>query len=238
MSSKSCRTHCSLQSTELTLNGDIRDNQSLQGCCWNVGSRVVESEMEKLCRCKAQSTTESARRRMKAGATFHSCWWLTEEGARSIKRSYLPESIMQLSVRGTHWRKWFSPVTWPLGACLYKALTSSQGSFGFRFLLWRLSRLSYLYQGFLRISEVKIGGIPPDDAGFGRITRSWFLAPVNAERLECDVCFPLFFGLRSVFFLSCTGPRGVGVERFSCCDDSLLTCREPLPRSPVYIYFL
>lgn len=165
---------------------------------------------------------------MKAGATFHSCWWLTEEGARSIKRSYLLESIMQLGAQGTHWRKWFSSVTWPLGACLYKALTSSQGSCGFRFLPWRLSRLSYLYQGFLRISEVKIGGITPDDAGFGRITRSWFLASGNAERLECDVCFPLFFGLRSVFFLSCTGPRSVGVERFSCCDDSLLTCPEPL----------
>lgn len=57
---------------------------------------------------------------------------------------------------------------------------------------------------------MKMGGMAPDDAGFGRITHSWFLALVNAEWLECDVYFPLFFGLRSVFFLSFAGPRSVG----------------------------
>lgn len=59
-----------------------------------------------------------------------------------------------------------------------------------------------------------MGGIAPDDAGFGRITCSWFLAWVNAERLECDVCLPplvLWFEV-CIFPLSRAGPRGVGVE--------------------------
>lgn len=150
VSSKSSRTHCRLQSTELPLNGDIRDNQSFQGCRWTVGSWVVESEMGNLCRCKAQITTESARRRMKAGAPFHSCWWLTEEGARSIKCSYLLESIKRVGVRGTHWRKWFSSVTWPLGACLYKALTSSQGSFGFSFRPLTIEQIVIFISGLFK----------------------------------------------------------------------------------------
>lgn len=147
------------------------------------------------------------RRRMRAGATFHSCWWLSEEGARSIKRGYLLESIMR---HGAHVGENDSPLSHGLSGLVWTKLWPlHRGSFGFRFLLWRLSRLSCLYGGFLRISEVKMGGIAPDDAGFGRITCSWFLAWVNAERLECDVCLPLFFGLRSVFFLSLALGRAV-----------------------------
>lgn len=90
--------------------------------------------------------------------------------------------------------------------------------------------------GLFRISEVKRGDITPDDAGFGRITRSWFLASVNAGRLKFYVCFPLFFGLRSVFFLSCTGPCSVGVEQFSCSDDRLLNLSwTSPPLSSVYL---
>lgn len=44
-------------------------------------------------------------------------------------------------------------------------------------------------EGF--ISEVNIQGKAPDDVGVGWITRSWVLALVNVERLECNVYFPL-----------------------------------------------
>lgn len=93
-----------------------------------------------------------------------------------------------------------------------------------------------------RNSGVNSRGPAPDDVGVAWITHSWVLALVNAERLECNVCFPLV-----LWFEVCIFPVSHRAMWFGCImlqlvwwqpPDLLWTSSVTPPLSPVGICFL